>query len=52
MWNRADLALVMVAAILGIAAGELLGWVILPLARALLLGDGDVAPPPLTSVPL
>ena len=34
----------MVAAILGIAAGELLGWIILPLARALLLADGDVRP--------
>ena len=43
-WGRGgDLALVLAAALLGVAAGELLGWVIIPLALALLLGDGGAA---------
>ncbi len=40
VWSRADFVVVLAAAVLGIAAGELLGWAILPLARALLLGNG------------
>ena len=44
MWGgRGDLVLVVTAALLGVAAGEVLGWVILPLALALLLGDGEAA---------
>jgi len=47
--RRGDIAFVVTAALLGVVAGELVGWAILPLARALLLGDGEAAPP-LTSL--
>jgi hypothetical protein len=40
VWSRGDFIFVLAAVVLGVAAGELLGWAILPLARALLLGDG------------
>ena len=44
VWSRhGDLVLVATAALLGVAGGELLGRAILPLALALLFGDGEAA---------
>ena len=45
VWGRpGDAIFVVTAAVLGVAAGELVGWAILPLARAVLLGDETAAP--------